>query len=303
VTNPTRMALAAAAALALWAAPRPAGASGVALKHVISVYADDAGKGLRRPEGVACTDDGLIVVSDTGNARLLTFSFKGLGVLGGKPITSPDLRTPGELQLDAEGNIIVLDERRNVLVRLSAKGEPQGKVELKGLPEGSEPPVVAAFKVRGATLYLLDGAGKAVLVADGGGNVTRRIPLPAGKGPFTDLAVDASGTIFAVDPTKAALWAAGKDAKEFSPLNEAMREITSFPSQLAVDAQGNLFVVDRNGGSLVQLGPDGAYQARHLGFGWADGQLQYPIQICVTADYMVVADRGNHRLQVFQVLR
>ena len=303
MSNPTRKALAAAAALALCAVPRPVAASGVVLKHVISVYADDAGKGLRRPEGVACQDDGLIVVSDTGNARLLTFSFKGQGVLGGKPITAPDLRTPGEIQIDAEGNLIVLDGRRNLLLRLSAKGEPLGKVELKGLPEGSEPPVVAAFKVRGGTFYLLDGAGKAVLVADAAGNVTRRIPLPAGKGPFTDVAVDAGGTIFAVDPTKAALWAAGKDAKEFSPLNEAMREIASFPSQLATDGQGNLFVVDRNGGSLIQLGPDGAYQARHLGFGWSDGQLQYPIQICVAADYMAVADRGNHRLQVFQVLR
>lgn len=297
-----RAVLVAAGALALAGLPSGARAAGVVLKHVVSVYADEAGKGLRRPEGVACSDDGQLVVSDTGNARLVLLTFKGQGVLGGRPVTDAELRAPQGVQLDTRGEIVALDARSHALLRFGAKGEPLGRVELKGLAAGEEP-VIAAFKLRAGALYLLDGAGKAVLVADFSGNVTRRIPLPAGKGPFTDLAVDAAGKVYAIDPAGAGLWAAERDAQAFTALEGTLRESTSFASQLATDGQNNLFAVDRNGGSILQLGVDGAFQARHLAFGWSEGQLQYPTQICVAADFMAVADRGNNRVQVFQVLR
>jgi sugar lactone lactonase YvrE len=302
VANLRRAALLAASAISAAGLAGQARASGVVLKHVISVYSDDAGKGLRRPEGVACNDDGQVVVSDTGNRRLLTFTVKGQGVLGGRPITATALQTPSAVQLDARGEILALDARSGAVERLDAKGAPLGRVELKGLPAGADP-VIDAFKLRSGALYLLDGAGKAVLVADASGNVSRRLPLPAGKGPFTDLAVDGAGTVFAVDPARGALWAADKDAKEFRPVSETLGELMSYPGQLATDGQGNLFVVDRNGGSLVQLATDGGYLARHLTFGWSDGQVRYPLQICVASDFLVVADRGNQRVQVFQVLR
>jgi DNA-binding beta-propeller fold protein YncE len=301
VANLTRAALLVASAMAAAGLPGGARAAGVVLKHVISVYADETGQALRRPEGVACNDDGQIVVADTGNRRLVSFTFKGQGVLGGRAITTASLQSPTAVQLGG-GEILALDGKSRAIERFDAKGQHVGAMEPKGLPEGAAP-VIAAFKVGAGALYLLDGAGKAVLVADAAGNVTRSIPLPAGKGPFTDVAADGAGTVFVVDPASASVWAAGKDAKAFTPVNETLGEAASYPASLATDAQGNLFVVDRNGGSLYQLGSDGRYQARHLTFGWDPGQLQYPIQICVTSDFLVVADRGNQRVQVFQVLR
>ena len=300
--NLKKAALAAAWLVALAGLPGPARAGGVVLKHVSSVYADETGKALSRPEGVACSDDGQLVVADTGNARLVLLTFKGQAVLGGRPVTDAALRTPQVVQLDARGELVVLDARSHELLKFSPKGEPLGKLEWKGLAAG-EAPVIVAFKLRAGALYLLDGAGKAVHVADYAGNVTRRLPLPAGKGPFTDLAVDGAGKIYAIDPAHATLWVADKEAKAFTAIEGGLKEVASFASQLAIDGQNNLFAVDRNGGSLAQLGLDGVFQGRHLNFGWSDGQLRYPIQICVTADFLAVADRGNNRVQVFQILR
>jgi sugar lactone lactonase YvrE len=304
VANLSRTLLAAAGAAAILASPGVAGAAaGVILKHKLSVYADEAGKALKRPEGVACSDDGRIVVADSGNGRLLEFTFKGEAVMGGRPAVVSEASAPAQLQLDAGGEAFVLDGKSRAVVRLDAKLQPLGAVELKGVAAGTPAPAIAAFTLAPGAIALLDGAGKRVLLTDRAGTVTRTLPLPAGKGTFTDVAVDAAGTVFVIDAVQGALWSADKGAPEFRLLNGNLKEAASFPSQLTVDGAGNLFVVDRNGGGLLQLGTDGTFRARHREFGWADGQLQYPVQVCVASDFLVVADRGNHRIQVFTVVR
>jgi hypothetical protein len=55
---------------------------------------------------------------------------------------------------------------------------------------------------------------------------------------------------------------------------------------------------------IVTIGPDGSYQGRELTIGWNDGQLYYPAQICLTeGGDLFVADRQNHRVQIFSVKR
>ena len=52
------------------------GAEKRTIKWVASIYSDANGVGLKYPEGVACTDEYLIV-ADTGNSRLLRYSYRG----------------------------------------------------------------------------------------------------------------------------------------------------------------------------------------------------------------------------------
>ena len=47
--------------------------------------------------------------------------------------------------------------------------------------------------------------------------MTREIPLPRGEAEFTDVAVDGTGRILAVDSVGSRVWAADKGAKEFKP--------------------------------------------------------------------------------------
>ena len=52
-------------------------------RYLVSVYVDDKGAGLNLPEGVACDGNGQFVVGDTGNDRLLRFTFRDKTVSGG----------------------------------------------------------------------------------------------------------------------------------------------------------------------------------------------------------------------------
>ncbi len=61
--------------------PRPGGAAvvrcrGGRLKSLAAIYVDDKGAALNLPEGVACDASGQVVVGDTGNDRLLRFTFR-----------------------------------------------------------------------------------------------------------------------------------------------------------------------------------------------------------------------------------
>src|SRR4051794_25152732 len=56
------------------------------LRHQVSVYADEKGVGLKLPEGVACDGKGRLVVGDTGNDRVLRFTYQDKAVSGGSEI-------------------------------------------------------------------------------------------------------------------------------------------------------------------------------------------------------------------------
>jgi tripartite motif-containing protein 71 len=74
-----------------------------------------------------------------------------------------------------------------------------------------------------------------------------------------------------------------------------------FPRSMTTDSRGRIYLVDRNGGSIVLLGQDGSFLERQSGFGWKEGRLNYPSQICITVDGEVfVADTRNNRVQIFQ---
>ena len=60
---------------------------------------DDQGVGLSLPEGVACGASGDVVVGDTGNDRLVRFSYQDKIVVGGSPIQIPELSAPFRVQL------------------------------------------------------------------------------------------------------------------------------------------------------------------------------------------------------------
>jgi hypothetical protein len=45
-------------------------------RYLQSVYFDEKGGGLKQPEGVACNEKFLLIVGDTGNDRLLQYTFQ-----------------------------------------------------------------------------------------------------------------------------------------------------------------------------------------------------------------------------------
>jgi sugar lactone lactonase YvrE len=205
------------------------------------------------------------------------------------------------VQLDSKGDVLVLDRKAKRIARLDPKGLFKAWVDAKGVADV----VPGAFKLDAAdNLYVLDLAGRAILVLDPSGAVTRRIDFAKNKVLFTDVAVDLAGTVYAVDALGATVWAIEKGGAELKPFSKSLKEMMSFPSYLAMDGKGTMYVVDQNGMGVVLLGADGSYVGRRLAIGWSEGTVYYPAQVCVTSTGdMLLADRGNNRVQQFAVTR
>ncbi len=280
------------------------GAETVKLRHAATIYFDSKGAGLKRPEGVACGEGPSFIVADTGNGRLLRYSFQDGAPKGGDEFKVDQMSYPLRLQLSSKGDIFALDGKQRRIVHLGPDGAFKGYVDPAGLPS-SAPFVPRSFKLDSAdNIYILDIFSARVLVLDPSGKFVRQMDFPEKYGFFSDLAVDSKGTIYLLDSVDAVVYTAPKDAKEFSPLSKKLEEYVNFPSSMTVDGRGTIYLSDQNGSGVVILGPDGSFMGRSLVFGWKDGLLRYPSQLCTNEKgEFFVADRENNRVQIFTVIR
>lgn len=297
MTNATKLLVLAAAVFG----PVLARAESVVFTYTEAVYIDSKEAPLRSPEGVACNDGGALIVADTGNSRLLTYTVKDDGIAAAAEIKAPQLVAPVRVQLEPKGGMIVLDRKGSRLVRLDAKGAVVGAVEPKSDLPGTFTPV--AFKLDGeGNVWVLDGTGR-VVALDPAGKVIRTLDLPKGGKMFTDVAVDAGGTVYAVDAVQGMVWSADKAATAFKPLSKSLKDEMSFAGYLLA-AKGKLLLVDQVGHGVVVLGADGSFQGRQLSYGAAEGLLQYPGQLCLTErGDAFLADRNNNRVDRYTTAR
>jgi sugar lactone lactonase YvrE len=274
------------------------GATPLKIKFIQSVYEGDKETGLRHPEGVACTDE-YFIVADTDNNRLLKYTFTDKGATPAPP--ELPVITPIAVQVNSKGEVYAINGRDRRIQIFNPDGTEKGYLSPKGSPVARKM-VPRSFKIdQNDRFYILDIADGVVLVLDSGEKYLRHIPFPAQAGFFSDLAVDSQGTIFLVDSTKAAVYAAAPDAKEFTLLAEGIKEYANFPTGIAVDKSGILYVVDKHGGNLVMLNRDGSFLGHKFGYGWKESQFYYPTQLCISnGGYLFIADRGNSRVQMFK---
>jgi streptogramin lyase len=268
-----------------------------------AIYRDEKEGALKSPEGVACNDIGDLVVADSGNGRLVRYRYVGGTVSGGTELKPAGVAYPRRVQFDSKGNLYVLDSKARKVFKIDPKGAVVGTLEVKaGASALSTLPV--AFKVDGAdNVYVVDAVGARVVVFDPGGSITRQLELPKGVASIGDVHVDVAGTVFIVDGSQAAIWAAEKGATAFKPFAQGMKDKMNFPVYLT-GSKGKLYVVDQNGHGIVVLGADGTYQGRQLSIGWSDGFIYYPSQLCMTTNGdAFLADRGNDRVQIFTTAR
>jgi len=276
----------------------------VKFRYLLSIYSDDKGVGLRRPEGVACSEKSVLVVGDTENGRLLRFTFEEKTVKGGAEIKVPQLSYPIRIQMNSKGEIFALDEKQRRIIRLSTEGEFKDYVPPEGLPSASII-IPRSMKIDANDhIYILDIFSGRVWILNPDGKYQKQVPFPKDYGFFSDLAVDSRGNILLIDSVKAVLFLAKKDSDQFTPLTKSLREYLDFPTSLTTDSRGTIYVVDQNGGGIVLLGQDGSYLGRQLGMGWNEGLLSYPSQICINEEgEAFIADRGNSRIQIFALVK
>jgi hypothetical protein len=285
----------------------PAGAFGAdafKFRHAASLYADAAGGGIKRPEGVACNDKSAFIVADTANGRLLLSGFQGGTIKPGTEIKLSELPYPILVKLSSKGDIFVLDGKKRRILRLSAEGTFKSYLD----PASAPPPatiVPRSFALdRNDNVYVLDIFSERVLVLDTDGKFQKQVGFPKESGSFSDITVDAKGTMFLVDSTQATIWSASKDAPGFTALTKGLKEYMDFPVSIATDNRGTLYVTDQHGGGVVVLGQDGSFHGRQFHMGWSEGLVNFPSQLCINEKgELYLADRNNNRVQVFTVVQ
>ena len=273
-------------------------------RYMTSIYADDKGLGLKQPEGVACGGESLLIVADSGNGRLLRYSYKdGATELGTVEIKVDQLSYPVKTEINSKGEIYILDRKQRSIVRLSPAGEFRGYLQPVGLPSPTAY-VPRSFTIdRNDNIYILDILSERVLILDPGGRYVRQIKFPEKYGFFSDLAVDFKGTVLLVDGVDGMVFSAAKNSASFSPLTSSLKEYVRFPASLTTDDRGRIYLVDRNGASIIILGPDGSFMSRQSGMGWKEGSLNYPAQMCINnKGEIFVADTMNSRIQIFELV-
>jgi sugar lactone lactonase YvrE len=271
--------------------------------HVLSIYSDAEGIGLKQPVGVTCPNNGSLIVSDTGNGRLLRFTFEDKRIGSEVDIIKlPQLPFPLRLKTNSADDIFVLDGQHRRIVRLNPEGRFKGFIEPKGLPNPADFVPRSFYIDRNDDIYILDILSERVIVLNPQGVYLRHINFPADYGFLSDVTVDFKGNILVIDSVTATVYSASKGSKSFLPLTDNLKEYMRFPTSITADSRGRLYLVDRYGGRIAILGQDGSFLGRRSGFGWKEGFLNYPSQLCLdkTGD-LFIADTNNNRVQVFEL--
>jgi len=291
--------------LALASAP-PAQAERFIFKYALTIHKDGAGKALRMPEGVACKENGDILIADSGNGRLVLFKYQNGELDAGKAIKLPKKIYPTHVEFGPKGDIFVLDRRgARRIVRLDPNGKFRYFVTFKGLARLKDA-VPSSFRVDAkGDLYVLNISANQILITNGDGLFKRAIPLPAKEPVYTDLTVSKDGAIFVATGASARIYVARPGSKSFSLLTKDLSRYMSFGSHIVLDkSEKNIVVVDQHGDGLAILDINGIYRGRKLTRGWRDSYVHFPAQICFgKREALILADRNNNRVQIFNTAR
>jgi hypothetical protein len=290
--------------LTLLVAANSYSAETVQLMYSSAIYIDAKGGSLSLPEGVACGETANVVVADTGNGRLLKYTFQDGILKGGEELRAAEVPRPVRVHTNSAGDIFVLDGKQRRIVHLGPDGAFKGYVDPTGIPAPATV-VPKSFKIDASdNMYVLDIFGGRVLVLDPAGKYLRHIDFPEKFGFISDVAVDSKGTIFILDSTKAMIYAADKNAKVFSPLTKSLEEYVNFPTDMTVDSSDLLYLADQNGSGVVVIAQDGSFRGRPVTFGWNPGLVRYPAQLCINnKGTFFVADRENSRIQIYSLVK
>lgn len=256
---------------------------------------------LKSPEGVACSPTA-VMVSDTGNGRLVRYSLVNDDLKNGIEIRLPQITYPLRAKFAAKGEVLVLDGKSRKIVRVGADNTFIGYLEPKNIPEpGMIEPRSLTVDDKG-NIYLADILGGRVLVLDPTGLFIRQIPFPADIGNISDVAVDQQGAVLLLDSTKYAVYRAAANESSLKVMAKDLQNYLYFAVSIEIDKQGRVYLLDQNDNGVVLLGPDGSFLSRYLNFGWKPGQVFYPAQGCLAGnDIFVIADRNNSRVQLFKL--
>ncbi len=267
----------------------------------LATFAGDLGAAteasLNKPQGVIAAQDGSILIADTGNHCIrrvdkdgIITTYVGIGGAGGigeenVPADQAQLRYPTDLDVDASGNIYVVDTQNNRIRVIDTDGIMKTIIGGSGFGfSGDGGPAIEA-RLSGPTGIDIDTEGN-IYIADQINKVIRK--------------VDSEGII----TTVAGIPDQMGDSGDGGPATSAE---LSFPRDVLVDTQGNLIISDEINNKIRLVDTDGIiHTIAGVGISGYEGDggpanqafLNRPAGLMLLSqDSFLVADSRNHVLR------
>lgn len=275
-------------------------------RYLFSIYGFD-GDLLRRPTGVAFDADGNIYVADTGKKRIVEFDPNGefIRVFGEAGKEMLQLWDPIDVAVLPDGRSYVVDKTQDKLVEFDQTGRAVRAIEVEEAP--------LSVTVTDENLFVTTESG--VLIADLDGNLLTGYIL-RGKEPGSfdrpgGVTVGEDGTLYIADSLNyrvqalstsgEPLWQYGEPLDPSTAvMNDSETRKFGLPSNITMDENGLIYVVDGLNHELVVLDTTGEKIETIGDMGDADGAFYYPDGIDYNDGRLVVADKFNDRVSIFE---
>jgi hypothetical protein len=303
-----RGALAAAAALALGAAPRPSAAMqsqhlfelATATGPVRSTWASLAYD--RGHDELLVLHDGLVRVFNRNGMEVYSFGADG------------DLGSIRDVAVLDDGGMLVLSilDGQLAVSRCDFRGDRVGELKVAGVPKELEPFRPDRIAWQGGRLYLVDSGGMRVAVADASGAVKSSFalfdllgidPRKRGEAHLGGFSADAAGNMYLTIPTlfTAAVVSPEGKVRAFGTHGSTPGKFNII-GKMVSDEWGNLYLTDRLRSVVMVFDKELQFQGEFGYRGEGKGNLVAPWDIAAGNGKVFVAQAGNRGVSVFRVV-
>ena len=216
--------------------------------------------GLRRPSGVAVTDDGLLIVCEIGASCITILDKEGKKIrsLGSSGAGRGKLHFPEGVAISSQGTILVADSYNHRIQEFTMDGKCISCVGSygNGPLQFRYPGGVAINKITGQ-IYVVDRCNSCVQVLNSNLTFSHMFGSGgSGQGEFnrpTDLAIDNGGFVYVAD-------CFNYHIQKFTPEGQFVCSFgtkKSQPSGITVDDNGMLYVISCDNNNVSVFSPNG----------------------------------------------
>lgn len=261
--------------------------------------------GLDSPMGVAVNSRGNLYITDPGTHRIKMFKGSGKTIKSyGVPGTGiGQLNYPNGITINALGKLLIADPANRRVVMFSTSGK-----FIKDLvPANNRLGLVrpGAVAVDGKQIYISDLWGHQVVVVDSEGKLVRKIGSQgSGEGQLKypqSLVIDAQHRLWVADTGNNRIQVFDRQGKYIFSINGKEKQLNlSLLRGMAADNLQRVLVADAITSKILVFDNKGKLLFSFGGPGKKDDQLKYPMGLCIDKEGRIyIADRGNHRVQVW----
>jgi len=220
------------------------------------------------------------------------------------------LKLPGDVAIDAQGNLWVVDKGNNRVQKFDPSGKFLAKFGSLGSGDGQfNRPTAIAIAANGDLLVTDAGNGRVQRFSSAGAYLSKFGSKGTGNGQFTGsgpegIAIDAAGNIWVSDTYGGRLQkfsSAGAFIKVAGSKGSGTGQLGE-PTGIDVAPNGDVWVADWQNNRVSVFNSNGEFLSQFGSVGSGDGQFSHPDEIEIDKLGNVwVGDQSNNRVQQFDL--